>query len=207
MIDTFILCCHNTEYLKHASHYDRNDPKRQSWFEPGTLALTCSTYLPSAPQHLLKPEQRASNYHNSSRYQNSTSERDSTNRNNPYVKKKINRLLDINEGNYTIPPSGIDKIVAQLATADPKDPICLLCRDESNPHRWTDCSYIQDTEFNKSVSIRLATVLNRTMKESQKRNQSDDKQLHALLQDTNPSSDDTPFDEHTPNQDFLPGSN
>jgi hypothetical protein len=43
MIDTFILCCTKTEYLKRASRYDHTNPTCQSWFEPGTLALTCNT--------------------------------------------------------------------------------------------------------------------------------------------------------------------
>jgi hypothetical protein len=214
MIDTFLLCCHNTDYLKHASRYDRDDPKRQSWFEPGTLALTCNTYLQSAPKHLLNTESRSPYTHDSNdhkyRSPNSQSGRDSSdnqkyrNPSNPYVKKKVHSLLDIREDDYTIPESGINKVVAQLATADPKDPICLLCRDENNPHRWTDCSYIKDSEFNKSVSIRLATVLNRTMKESQKRTQPNEKQLHALLHTPDSSTDDSPSDEDTTKQEDFP---
>ena len=215
MIDTFILCCHNTEYLKHASRYDRDDPKRQSWFEPGTLALTCNTYLQSAPKHLLlKTDQRSHHDPNENKYRSSTPSnggRDTADNNkyrnhsNPYAWKKVHSLLDINDDGYKIPDSGINKVVAQLATADPKDPICLLCRDETNPHRWTDCLYIKDAEFNKSVSIRLATVLNRTMKESQKRNPTNTKQLHALLHDTHSSNDESPSDEDIAKQDFPKG--
>ena len=207
MIDTFILCCLNTEYLKHASRYDRDDPKRQSWFEPGTLALTCNTYLQSAPKHLLlKTDQRSNHNQNDNKYGRETNDNKYRNQPNPYTRKKVHSLLDLNDNDYKIPESGINKVVAQLATADPKDPICLLCRDETNPHRWTDCLYIKDAEFNKSVSIRLATVLNRTMKESQKRNPSNNKQLHALLLDTeSPNNDESPFDEDTAKQDFQKG--
>jgi hypothetical protein len=194
MIDTFIICCIESAYLKHASRYDRTDPIRRTWFEPGTLALTCNTYISSAPKHLLQTRgTHRNNWDNKSNYDNKSSNLNAY-PSSPF-RKKINSLLGIDCATDTPPETTLDQVVAQLITADTKNPTCLLCRDDSQPHRWTECPYIQDGEFNKSISIRLASLLNRTMKESQRRKNTDQKRINSLLQDMENKQKDIPSDE------------
>jgi hypothetical protein len=49
-----------------------------------------------------------------------------------------------------------DHIVAQLITANAKNPTCILCHDKAQPHYWTDCPYIQYNKFNGFISMQLA---------------------------------------------------
>jgi hypothetical protein len=172
------------------------------------LALACNTYISTAPKHLLQARgNNRNNWDNKSTYENKSSNR------NPYPSspfcKKINSLLGIDSENDTPQETTLDQVVTQLITANTKNPTCLLCRDDSQPHHWTECPYIQDNEFNKYISIRLASLLNCTMKESQRRKQTDQKRINSLLQDIETSKKDVPSDEEQDNKDkhdFHPGN-
>jgi hypothetical protein len=133
MINTFILCCHNTEYLKHASCYDHNDPNRKPWFEPGTLAITCNTYLQLATKHLLKSKHCTPTARNSgeTEYCYTSITHIVASLMIPSItalpilmlRRKSTVASNITDSDYTIPSSGINKVMAQLASVDPTDHI------------------------------------------------------------------------------------
>jgi hypothetical protein len=214
MVDCFLNNCHHASYLIQISRFDRQDPTKTSWFQPGSLPITLNAYLENPDS----PTQQASRTPFSDprgtrtpfndprgtpgRFRPRPGENASkSSPSNPFH-RRVNELTqdeidDADEADYS---SYVDSAISQLVTAKPNSTKCILC---DATHRFSECPIYNNPDFLRSGFIKMVTLVQRQLRDAQRNKNpgspTDTSQIHQLgHENTKDSATTTPPENANP---------
>ena len=155
MVDCFLNNCLHSSYLIQISRFDRQDPSKSSWFQPGSLPITLNAYLENPDSPTKKPAFKTP-FTDSHPPFNRFRSRPGDNANAPpSSQRRINELGQevTDDDDYS---SYVDSAISQLVTAKPNSTKCILCEDT---HRFSDCPIYNNPDFLRSGFIKMVTLV------------------------------------------------